>query len=68
MCVLSTTLTAVLRHYACVNECRCKYLTEGSAACALGLATGVVLLLGHEFLDWEIVTQLLEFNAAGFFT
>jgi hypothetical protein len=43
-------------------------MTEGSAACALGLITGITLLIGHRFLDWDIVTQLLEFNAAGFFT
>jgi hypothetical protein len=44
-------------------------LTEGSAACALGLATGLVLLLGHRlFLQWSVVTDLLTFNAAGFFT
>lgn len=48
--------------------CRSKYMTEGSAACALGLITGITLLIGHRFLDWDIVTQLLEFNAAGFFT
>jgi hypothetical protein len=43
-------------------------MTEGSAACGLGLITGITLLIGHRFLDWDIVTQLLEFNAAGFFT
>jgi hypothetical protein len=43
-------------------------MTEGSAACGLGLITGIVLLIGRALLDWEIVTQLLEFNAAGFFT
>jgi hypothetical protein len=43
-------------------------LTEGSAACALGLFTGIILLIGRRLLSWSIVTQLLEFNAAGFFT
>lgn len=43
-------------------------MTEGSAACALGLITGMILLVGHHFMEWEIVTELLEFNAAGFFT
>eukprot|EP00879_Flechtneria_rotunda_P019082 GHRR01020034.1.p1 GENE.GHRR01020034.1~~GHRR01020034.1.p1 ORF type:complete len:306 (+),score=108.56 GHRR01020034.1:288-1205(+) len=47
---------------------RMRYLTEGSAACALGLTTGLILLVFHHYLSWEIVTQLLEFNAAGFFT
>lgn len=47
---------------------RSRYLTEGSAACALGLTTGLILLVFHQFLSWDIVTQLLEFNAAGFFT
>jgi len=50
------------------HVCRSKYITEGSAACGLGLITGFILLIGHHFLDWDIVTQLLEFNAAGFFT
>lgn len=44
------------------------FLTEGSAACALGLATGLALLLFHNTLSWGVVQQLLEFNAAGFFT
>lgn len=52
----------------CHWSCRSKYMTEGSAACGLGLITGISLLIGHRFLDWDIVTQLLEFNAAGFFT
>lgn len=43
-------------------------MTEGSAACALGLITGIILLIAHQLLEWEFVTQLLEFNAAGFFT
>lgn len=47
---------------------RVPFLTEGSAACALGLATGLALLLFHNTLSWGVVQQLLEFNAAGFFT
>jgi hypothetical protein len=43
-------------------------MTEGSAACALGLFTGLMLLLFHQRVSWQAVTQLLEFNAAGFFT
>lgn len=43
-------------------------MTEGSAATWLGLITGILLLIAHQLLDWEFVTQLLEFNAAGFFT
>jgi hypothetical protein len=45
--------------------CRSRHFTEGSAACALGLATGLVLLVFHNYTGWSWVTNLLEFNAAG---
>ncbi|WIA30258.1 hypothetical protein OEZ86_000348 [Tetradesmus obliquus] len=47
---------------------RSRHFTEGSAACALGLATGLVLLVFHHYTGWSWVNNLLEFNAAGFFT
>lgn len=49
---------------------RTSWLTESSTACLLGLVTGVLLLIAHSIhsVEWSIIQQLLEFNAAGFFT
>jgi hypothetical protein len=47
-----------------------RHLTEGSAACLLGLGTGIVLLAVH-FTGGSgaaLADSMLEFNAGGFFT
>ncbi len=43
-----------------------RHLTEGSAACLLGLGTGLVLLAFSS--SSGMAERLLEFNAGGFFT
>ncbi|KAF8069528.1 NHX2 [Scenedesmus sp. PABB004] len=45
-----------------------RHLTEAGAAAGLGLATGFVLLLLRAMGAAGVVTGLLEFSAAGFFT
>lgn len=49
---------------------RTQYLTEGSAACLLGLATGLVLLAARAGGGGgaALADRLLEFNAGSFFT
>jgi hypothetical protein len=47
-----------------------QHLTEGSAACLMGLVTGLGLLVVH-FIGGSgaaLADALLEFNAGGFFT
>jgi hypothetical protein len=46
------------------------YLTEGSAACLLGLATGVALLFVHAAggAGAAVAARMLSFDAGGFFT
>ena len=49
---------------------RSRYLGEGSVACAMGLGTGLALLMVQRFtaMDQEALRQLLTFNPADFFT
>ncbi len=49
---------------------RTKYLGEGSCACALGLLSGLLLLILRRAtnIDQEALRQLLTFNPADFFT
>ncbi|KAI8467124.1 MAG: putative sodium/hydrogen exchanger, partial [Monoraphidium minutum] len=49
---------------------RSRYLTEGSAACLLGLATGLGLLAAHGSggVGREVARRMLAFDAGGFFT
>lgn len=47
---------------------RCRYLTEGSTACLLGLLMGVGLLVFHRYIRAGITRDLLVFNSATFFT
>ena len=52
-------------------QCRRWHLGEGSAACALGLLCGFVLLSAQHFLytrQQAVITRLLAFSAASFFT
>lgn len=46
---------------------RSRHLTEGSAACLLGLVTGVALLVAHASGS-ALAGKMLSFNAGGFFT
>ncbi len=48
--------------------CRTKYVGEGSAACMLGLFTGLVVLTMQRYLTESSLHQLLTFNPADFFT
>lgn len=48
--------------------CRTQYLGEWSAACAMGLITGLVILILQRYLNPDVVHQLLTFNPADFFT
>lgn len=48
--------------------CRTKYLGEWSAACILGLLTGLVILIMQRYMSADVVHQLLTFNPADFFT
>ena len=41
---------------------------EGSAACLLGLITGLIILISQKFYSTERMHELLTFNPAGFFT
>ena len=41
---------------------------EGSAACAMGLFTGLVILIAQRSFTEEVLHQLLTFNPADFFT
>lgn len=50
------------------HVCRTKYVGEGSAACMLGLFTGVVVLMLQRYLTEDSLHQLLTFNPADFFT
>jgi hypothetical protein len=49
---------------------RSPHLTEGSAACLLGLATGLVLLVVHAAggAGSAVAARMLSFNAGSFFT
>ncbi|EIE24491.1 hypothetical protein COCSUDRAFT_46826 [Coccomyxa subellipsoidea C-169] len=47
---------------------RTKYLGEWSAACILGLLTGLVILIMQRYMSADVVHQLLTFNPADFFT
>ena len=49
-------------------HCRTKYVGEGSAACMLGLFTGLVVLTLQRYLTEDSLHQLLTFNPADFFT
>ena len=48
--------------------CRTKYMGEGSAACALGLMTGLGILITQRYFTEEVLHKLLTFNPADFFT
>ena len=41
---------------------------EGSVACALGLITGLGILITQRYFTEEVLHQLLTFNPADFFT
>ncbi|KAK9850077.1 hypothetical protein WJX84_003336 [Apatococcus fuscideae] len=45
-----------------------KYIGEGSAACGMGLLTGLIVVISQRYLSAESVHQLLTFNPADFFT
>lgn len=47
---------------------RTKYLGEWSAACIMGLMTGLVILIMQRYMSADAVHQLLTFNPADFFT
>ena len=47
---------------------RTRYVGEGSAACAMGLIAGLVILILQRYISAESVHQLLTFNPADFFT
>lgn len=47
---------------------RTQYLGEWSAACAMGLITGLAILILQRYLNPDVVHQLLTFNPADFFT
>lgn len=46
---------------------RCRYLSEGSAACLLGLATALFLLAFRRHVLSGVITALLQFDSANFF-
>ncbi len=48
--------------------CRTKYLGDWSAACILGLLTGLIILILQRYMSADAVHQLLTFNPADFFT
>ena len=48
--------------------CRTKYLGDWSAACILGLLTGLTILILQRYMSADAVHQLLTFNPADFFT
>ena len=50
------------------KPCRTKYLGEWSAACIMGLLTGLVILIMQRYMSADAVHQLLTFNPADFFT
>lgn len=47
---------------------RTKYLGDWSAACILGLLTGLAILIMQRYMSADAVHQLLTFNPADFFT
>ena len=47
---------------------RTKYLGDWSAACILGLLTGLTILILQRYMSADAVHQLLTFNPADFFT
>ena len=51
-----------------LNVCRTKYLGDWSAACILGLLTGLTILILQRYMSADAVHQLLTFNPADFFT
>ena len=51
-----------------MNVCRTKYLGDWSAACILGLLTGLTILILQRYMSADAVHQLLTFNPADFFT
>lgn len=63
--VLMMILYASLGHKIAA---RTKYVGEGSAACMLGLFTGLVVLTMQRYLTESSLHQLLTFNPADFFT
>lgn len=50
------------------KTCRTKYLGDWSAACILGLLTGLAILIMQRYMSADAVHQLLTFNPADFFT
>ena len=50
------------------DMCRTKYLSDWSAACVLGLLTGLTILILQRYMSADAVHQLLTFNPADFFT
>ncbi|KAK9819478.1 hypothetical protein WJX81_001339, partial [Elliptochloris bilobata] len=63
--VLLMVLWSSLGHHI---ASRTQYLGEWSAACAMGLITGLVILILQRYLNPDVVHQLLTFNPADFFT
>lgn len=51
---------------ACVS--RSKYIGDASTACAMGLFTGLTVLVLQRYISQDAVHQLLTFNPAEFFT
>ena len=51
-----------------VSTRRTKYLGDWSAACILGLLTGLTILILQRYMSADAVHQLLTFNPADFFT
>lgn len=47
---------------------RSKYIGDASTACAMGLFTGLGVLVLQRYISADAVHQLLTFNPAEFFT
>ncbi len=48
-------------------NCRSKLLGEGSAACLMGLAAGLVLLVFEKLFHPEVLQAILQFDPENFF-
>lgn len=51
----------------CLCTRRCRYFTEGSIACLIGLITAVSLLIFRKYLVIGVISALLQFDSANFF-
>lgn len=46
---------------------RCRFLSEGSIACLMGLVSALCLLAFHKYLVNGVISELLQFDSANFF-